>query len=103
MGTLDPVRGHEQAGKRPLLILSDDRFNSGRAGLIIAAPLTRQDKNIPYHVAIEPPEGGLRAVSYIKCEDIRSIARERLSDRWGEVSSDTMVMVEERLRLLLNL
>jgi mRNA interferase MazF len=103
LGTLDPVVGHEQAGNRPLLIVSDDLFNASRADLVIVAPLTSQEKRIPYHVPVAPPHGGLKTQSYIKCEDVRSIAKERLKSRWGEVSDDTLAEVEHRLRLLLKL
>ena len=57
---LDPTRGHEQAGKRPALIVSDDVFNSGPAGLVIVLPLTTKSKGVRSHVAVQPPEGGLR-------------------------------------------
>ena len=103
LGGLDPVTGHEQAGKRPLLVISDDLFNSGRSGLVIVLPLTTVFKNIPYHVPIDPPEGGLRIQSFIKCEDVRSISRGRLETFWGAVSDGTLAAVDVRLRLLLSL
>ena len=103
LGNLNPATGHEQSGKRPLLIVSDDRFNASRAGLVIVVPLTSQYKKIPYHVPVIPPEGGLKVESYIKCEDMRSIAKERLEVSWGSVSSSTLTEVEDRLRLLMGL
>src|SRR5438552_12530107 len=96
-GTLDPVQGREQAGERPLLIVSDDLFNLSAADLVIALPLTTRHKGIPYHVEITPPEAGLRQRSFIKCEDVRSLSKARLSQRWGAVSSGTMGLVENRL------
>ena len=86
-----------------MLVVSDDAFNAGRSGLVIVVPLTSHFKNIPYHVAVEPPEGGLKLTSYIKCEDVRSIARERLEVSWGAVSAETLAAVEDRLRLLMRL
>ena len=100
---MDPVKGHEQAGRRPSLILSADLFNSGPSGLVVVLPLTSRDKGVPLHVKVEPPEGGLKTRSFIKCEDIRSVAKERLSKRWGHVSASTLAAVEDRLRSLLNL
>lgn len=100
---LDPARGHEQAGTRPGLIVSTDYFNSGPAGLIVLAPLTSTRTEIPLHVEVPPPEGGLRKTSFIKCEDVRSVAKERLIEKWGDVSAETLSEVEERLRLLLDL
>ena len=98
---LDPVRGHEQGGQRPVLVLSTDRFNRGPSGLVVVAPFTRTERRVPLHLRVEPPEGGLKDVSYLMCEDIRSISVERLVSRWGEVSPETMLEAAARLRYLL--
>ena len=67
-------------------------------------PLTRTDRRIPVHVPVEPPEGGLTARSFILCDGICSISKERLgAQAWGSVSAATMARVEEHLRLLLEL
>lgn len=100
---LSPVRGHEQAGVRPGLVISVDPFNHGPAGLVVLLPLTSVGKRIPFHVEIVPPEGGVKVKSFIKCEDVRSVAKERLSSRWGSVSGTTLAGVEDRLRILLGL
>lgn len=100
---LNPVRGHEQAGKRPALVVSVDLFNNGHAGLVVVLPITTKDKGIPFHMEIYPPEGGLTEKSFIKCEDIRSISKERLLSIAGKVTSLTMEAVEDRIRILLNL
>ncbi len=100
---LDPTRGHEQAGKRPALIVSDDVFNSGPAGLAIVLPLTSKTKNVRTHVSVQPPEGGLRTLSFIKCEDVRSVAVERLGKRLGAVSPATLEAVAMRLQILMDL
>ena len=100
---LDPVRGHEQAGTRPALVISVDHFNQGPAGLVIVLPITSRRKNIPLHVEISPPEGGVDRKSYIKCEDIRSISKERLQRCLGRVTGETLREVEDRLRILLDI
>ncbi len=100
---LNPTRGHEQAGRRPGLVVSVDRFNNGPAGLVVVLPITTKAKAIPFHVSIDPPEAGLKARSFIKCEDVRSVAKERLARRLGAVSAATMAAVEDRLRSLLAL
>ena len=100
---LGPTRGHEQAGRRPGLVVSTDRFNHGPAGLIVVLPLTTRPKGIPLHVAVEPPEGGVRETSFVKPEDIRSVSTDRLRQRRGEVSASTLAAVERRLRVLLEL
>jgi len=100
---LNPSRGHEQAGVRPGLVVSVDPFNHGPAGLVVLLPLTSIGKGIPFHVELNPPEGGVKVKSFIKCEDIRSVAKERLSRRWGRVSGSTFAAIEDRLRILLGL
>ena len=100
---LNPVRGHEQAGRRPALVISVDGFNRGPADLVVVLPVTSREKGIPFHVEISPPEGGVRAHSFVKCEDVRSVATERLRSRLGAVSPQTMEAVEDRLRILLGL
>ncbi len=100
---LNPTRGHEQAGKRPCLVISVDLFNQGASGLAIVLPITSKDKGIPFHVEVNPPEGGLTQRSFIKCEDMRSLSMERLSDLWGVVSPATIMVVEDKLRILLGL
>jgi mRNA interferase MazF len=103
LADLNPIRGHEQAGIRPCLIVSVDLFNQSPAGLVIVLPVTTKGKGIRSHVCINPPESGIKETSYIKCEDIRSISTERLTSHWGVVSPDTMTEIEDRLRILIGL
>ena len=100
---LNPVRGHEQGGRRPVLILSADRFNRGPSGLVAVAPFTRTERRVPLHLRVEPPEGGLKQVSFLMCEDVRSISVERLGRRWGKVSPDTLRGALTRIRILFDL
>ncbi len=100
----DPVRGHEQAGRRPALIVSDDQFNYGPAGLVILLPLTRTDRRVYSHLAIDPPEGGVQSRSYIMCEQVRAVSKERLIDApWGSISTATMAKVSDILAILLHI
>ena len=103
MVNLNPTRGREQAGIRPAMILSADPFNHGPADLVILLPITSKRKGIPFHVHVGPPEGGVKTDSYIKCEDIRSVSKQRLAKRWGRVSAGTMKVVEDRIAILLDL
>lgn len=100
---LSPVRGHEQDGTRPVLILSVDRFNNSKADLCIVIPITSTIKNLSVHVIVDPPEGGLKTKSAIKCESIRSISKERLIERWGSISKKTMTKVEQIIKVLFGL
>lgn len=103
MVDLNPTRGHEQAGVRPALVVSVDRFNHGLAGLAVVLPVTSRHKGISLHVPVDPPEACLTMKSFIKTEDVRSVAMERLTRRLGQVTDATMVQVEDRLRILLDL
>ena len=99
----DPTTGHEQAGTRPALILSEDIFNEGPADMVVVAPITRTQRKIRWHVAGGPPEGGLSSESFIQCENVRSVSKQRLKRRRGRVSPPVMQQVEDRLRILLGL
>ena len=100
---LDPVVGNEQAGKRPVLIISVDFFNDGGAKMIIAMPFTKRDKKQPLHVPVNAGMAGLTVDSFIKTEDVRGISKERLIHKIGEIDKKTMGEVEFRLSRLLGL
>lgn len=97
------TRGHEQAGQRPALIVSVDPFNQSAAELVIVVPITSRAKGIRTHVGLNPPEGGLKVLSFAKCEDVRSVSHDRLHKRMGSVSSASMAKVEYCLRVLMAL
>lgn len=98
---LNPVRGREQAGTRPCLVVSTDLFNHGPADLVMVVPMTTTDRRIPLHVPVEPAGSGLHARSFIKCEDLRSVSRERLTHRIGAVGLPILDSIADRLRILL--
>ena len=100
---LEPVRGHEQGRERPAVVVSADAFNAGPAGLVAVCPLTTRDRGIRFHVPVEPPEGGLRVRSFVLCDQVRTVSTERLLSRDGALTTTSMRMVEERLRILLDL
>ena len=103
MVVLDSIRGHELGGTRPCLIVSVNPFNRTPAEIAVVVPLTSRRRNIPTHVAVNPPEGGLHVQSFIRCEDVRCVSQERLIQQRGTVSATTMAQVELRLRLILGL
>ena len=88
----DPVRGTE-LGKKilPALIISCNELNEGWSNLIIIVPLTSKDKKITSHVRIEPPEGGITVPSFIVCEQIRSISKERLVKKLGTIQDPALL------------
>ena len=103
LADLHPTRGREQSGRRPVLILSVDSFNAGPADLVVVLPLTSTQRDIPLHVKVRKGDGGTRNESAILCEAIRSVSKDRLIARWGTLSQEVIVEVEDRLRILLDL
>jgi len=101
--SFDPTLGREQSGTRPALVLSVDKFNHGPADLVVVLSITSKDKRQPIHVPVTPPEGGLKLASFVKCEDIRSVSRQRFRQFHGIVSARIVAEVEMRVRVLLNL
>jgi mRNA interferase MazF len=105
----DPARdviGHEQLGRRPVLIVSADQFNRAAGApwpLAVVVPLTTRDRGIALHVPIQPPEGGLRQASVLLPEQLYAADQRRLVERWGRVSAATLRQVEDRLRIVLHL
>jgi len=100
---LEPVRGREQGGRRPVLVLSVDAFNAGLAELVMAVPFTTRLRPLLSRVRVDPPEGGLKQPSDIRCEDLRSLSRERFEYCVGQVNTPTMARVEGILHALLEL
>ena len=86
-----------------MLVVSDDVFNRGPAGLAIVLPMTSTVRSVPSHVPVAPPEGGVKTRTAILCEGVRSLSVERLVVRWGAVDRRTMATVEDCLRILLRL
>ena len=87
-----------------MLIVSTDRFNQGSARLVVAVPFTTRDRGLPIHVEVRPPDGGLRDVSFAMCEQVRSLAVDRLGPQsFGRVPAAVLHSVEERLRFLLGM
>jgi mRNA interferase MazF len=103
LADLGATRGHEQSGRRPVVVLSVDLFNSGPAGLVIVLPLTSTIRSVPAHILVTPPEGGLRRPSTILCDAIRSVTKDCLLHRWRTVSAATFALAEDAVRALLGL
>jgi mRNA interferase MazF len=98
--------GHEQQGRRPVLVLSADAFNQGLAGLIMVLPLTSKvakSLNIQAHIPVDPPEGRLKTPSVVLCDQLRTVSKDRLQTCWGRVSATILTQVEDAVRFLLGL
>jgi mRNA interferase MazF len=79
--TFDPQAGHEQKGRRPALVISNDLFNQ-RTGLAIVCPITNTQRNFPFHVALseESSVTGFVMVEQVKAIDHRA-RRARFLDK----------------------
>ena len=96
--TFDPQAGHEQAGRRPALVLSPARYNATR-GMMICCPMTSRLKGYVFEVGVgaDPPSAVL--VDQIKSLDWRA----RGARPKGKVNSQVLVEVQAKLRALLRL
>jgi mRNA interferase MazF len=92
--------GREQAGRRPVVIVSDDLINAGPSGLVIVVPMTSRRRDLPSHVEIDAA-AGLDAPSYAKCEDVKSISTQRLTHVIGAVSHIELDQISTILARLL--
>jgi mRNA interferase MazF len=93
---LNPTRGHEQAGLRPVLILSHDVFNA-RSGTVIALALTSQPQRAGFPLTLELPTPGLPKRSWVKISQIRTLAVERIGKRMGRATPEELAQVIEGL------
>lgn len=93
---LNPVRGREQAGRRPVLILSQDIFNE-RSGTVIAAALTGQPQRAGFPLTLELHASGSARRSWVKISQIRTLSVERIGKRIGQVSPDELAQIVEGL------
>jgi mRNA interferase MazF len=96
--TLDPRVGHEQAGRRPALVLSPLAYN-GRVGLALLCPVTSQVKGYPFEV---PLPDGLAVTGVVLADQVKSLDwRVRQAARIGAVPEEVLVQVLRRLAPLL--
>lgn len=93
---LDPTRGHEQAGQRPVLILSHDVFNE-RSGTVIAVALTSQEPRAGFPLTMELEATGLPKHSWVKISQIRTLATERIGGRLARASAEEVAAVVDGL------
>lgn len=98
---LDPTVGHEQSGRRPVLVLSSIAFNSLPSSLCIVVPVASRSPGIPLHVPISADEGGLRNASFVLCDQMRVISHQRLRRFRGHASPETITSVRSVVSLIL--
>jgi mRNA interferase MazF len=93
---LDPTRGHEQAGLRPVLVISRDVFNQ-RSGTVIAVALTSQEPTAGFPLTLELSSKSLPKHSWVKIGQIRTLSVERLGKKIGSASPEELDQVIEGL------
>jgi mRNA interferase MazF len=93
---LNPVRGREQAGLRPVLILSHDIFNE-RSGTVIAVAITSQPQRAGFPLTLELKTEGLPKQSWVKISQIRTLSVERIGKIIGKASPEELEQVIEGL------
>jgi mRNA interferase MazF len=93
--TFDPQSGHEQRGRRPALVVSNDLFNR-HTGLCIACPVTNARRDYPFHVTI--PDGcdvaGVVMVEQVKSIDFRARKVKRLGPAPGAVLDEVLSLLD---------
>ena len=93
---LNPVRGREQAGIRPVLIISHDIFNE-RSGTVIAVAITSQSQRAGFPLTFELETTDLPKRSWVKISQIRTLSVERIGKRIGRVSPEELDQIVEGL------
>jgi mRNA interferase MazF len=93
---LSPTRGHEQAGRRPVLVISHDVFNE-RSGTVIAVTLTSQAQRVGLPLALRIQSSRLPKASWVKISQVRTLSTERLGRRLGRISPEELEQVIEGL------
>jgi mRNA interferase MazF len=93
---LNPVRGREQAGPRPVLVLSQDIFNR-RSDTVIAMAITSQPQRARFPLTFDLPDGTLPKPSWVKISQVRTISVERLGKRIGSVSPEGLNQIIDGL------
>lgn len=102
---LDATRGSEQAGTRPVIIVSRDAINQN-SPVVVVVPVTGKENKktiYPSQAEIREGDGGLRKNSIALCEQVRAIAKTRLSKSLGHLSGTTMVKINAALKITLDL
>ncbi len=104
MASLDPIRGSEQAGTRPVLVLQADQLNSFlRTAVVIPFTSNLNWARFPFCVQVPMGEAGLTSDSVALCHQSRAIDNTRLIRRMGEISATTLTQIEQALRVTVDM
>ena len=103
---LSPVKGSEQGGYRPVLVIQNDIGNKHAPTTIVAVITSRHTKaKLPTHYWIKDEQGtsGLRCESMVELEQIRTIDKTRLKEFMGVLSEEEMKQVDKKIKVSLGL
>ena len=98
---LDPTRGNEQRGMRPVLILSHDTFNE-KSGTVIAVSLTSQPQKAPFPLTLELSNPKLPKKSWVKISQIRTLSVDRLTKKICRLTPEELAQVLEGLNEIID-
>jgi len=93
---LNPVKGNEQAGRRPILIISDNIFNE-RSGTVIGLAITSRPQRAHFPLTFELSEKKPLKKSWVKISQIRTLSTKRLGKKLGRVKPENLVTILEGL------
>lgn len=97
---LNPVRGREQAGDRPVLVLSHDVFNE-RSGTVIAVAMTSHEPRAGFPLTLQSRATGLTKRSWVKISQIRTLSVDRIGRRLARASEEELARVLDGLNEIL--
>jgi mRNA interferase MazF len=104
LADLNPVIGSEQAGRRPVVVVSGPRHLALPHAVVFVVPVTSRDRGLRHQVPIASPSSGLSKLpSFTRPEDMRAVAYQRLDHRLGAVTPDELFAVRRILRAFLDL
>lgn len=100
-----PSRGSEQAGMRPAVVVQTDAANlNPRYPNTVVATVSTKGKAVSFHVPVEPSEqNGLKEKSFVKCEQVLTISKDRLVRRVGSLEEDSLALAGSSIRKVLDL
>jgi mRNA interferase MazF len=95
---LDPVRGREQGGRRPCVVVSADAYNRLPIEMVVVVPITTRDRGLRAQPPIQSARSGLSGPSFARPEDVRAISAGRLVRALGRVDDDELRAIQAVLR-----
>ena len=100
---LDPTVGHEQGGRRPVVVVSANALHALPINMAMVVPLTSNDRGLVTQPRVASQASGLNRPSFARPEDVRAIDASRLGRRLGRVSGEELADIRKVLRYFLDL